>query len=494
VHIVSVLVQLPGEDERIIPVSGPEIEIPDTAQRIEIRCMVVAVGASSRIRTQYRLNGDEAGWVDLRALRNVGFSSLPPGDYRFQIRAAIGRSNWSTPADLRFSVVAPIWRTAWLPMLVGLGLALISGAVVYGVQASKIRRTTGELRRLEAIAQKRLRSELLVEQTSDLVCFARPDGEVVSLNRAGFQLLGYDPSQPPPSDLAVVLSSSAHRCLRAAWDEAERTGLWSAETALRHRTGAEIPVLLVAVFQKSDSGETTLVAITARDVTEGRRVEQDLRHLSAHRATTLEEERKRISREIHDELGQQLTALKHGLAMLEPRPSLSPDARVSNLIHQTDTAIQTVRRIATELRPAVLDHFGLCAAVEWLAGDMAKKGGMRHTCTLPAEFKPSQELSTTVFRIVQEALTNVVRHSGASRVDVRMEVSPSALVVSVTDNGRGLPSESLKRPISLGLLGMRERAAALGGHVEILPNNPSGTTMQALFPLTLVSAGNPDRS
>lgn len=208
----------------------------------------------------------------------------------------------------------------------------------------------------------------------------------------------------------------------------------------------------------------------------------ELRDLSARRDTLLENERKRISREIHDELGQLLTGLKLRLNFLQSKAG-GKDEHLSDLLEQTDHTIQTVRRIASELRPPVLDHFGLGAAIEWQVSEFSKMSGLKANCLVPDKLSTSADLSITVFRILQEALTNIGRHANAKNVDVLLTVEGSELVLQIVDDGRGITRDQKQGRRSLGLLGMSERATAVGGVVEIRRLEEGGTVVEARFPL-----------
>lgn len=218
------------------------------------------------------------------------------------------------------------------------------------------------------------------------------------------------------------------------------------------------------------------------DITARKALEAELRALSAWRASILEQERTRIAREIHDELGQQLTALKFQAAAWE-RGTRVPAK--GELTHGIDQAIHTVRRIATELRPAILDHFGLVAAVEWQAAEISRRAGLECDCDLETGLEVDRGLATTVFRIVQEALTNAARHSGARRIQVRLERQAERLELLVRDDGQGIRggSSGAAGVHSLGIIGMRERAADAGGAVDISSAPGEGTTVTAWFPL-----------
>src|SRR5438270_4584201 len=199
-----------------------------------------------------------------------------------------------------------------------------------------------------------------------------------------------------------------------------------------------------------------------------RESEDKLRRLAAHLISVREEERAHIAREIHDELGQVLTGIKMEVGWLQKRLKepllLEKTESMSKLI---DSTVQTVRKIATGLRPEMLDDMGLVAAVGWQAKEFQKRTGIRCRAKLPPEAKFDLEISTCVFRIFQEILTNVARHSRATRVDIDFSADDEGVDLEVLDNGVGIPSSDLHGRKSLGLLGMQERALLFGGEVVI---------------------------
>jgi two-component system sensor histidine kinase UhpB len=231
---------------------------------------------------------------------------------------------------------------------------------------------------------------------------------------------------------------------------------------------------------------------TYRDITEAKRAEEQLRasrtalrSLATRQQDIREDERSRIAREIHDSLGQALTALKLQLAAAQDAAAkeASPlSTRLAETALMVDDLVKSVRRIATELRPPILDQLGLPAAVEWLAQDFARRTGIRcQTSILPTDGAITNELATALFRIVQEALTNVLRHAGATRVDIELGVKSGCVMLEINDDGSGI-TEAGMGPGSLGILGMRERAAALGGVLEVAPRSNGGTRVAAWFP------------
>ena len=216
--------------------------------------------------------------------------------------------------------------------------------------------------------------------------------------------------------------------------------------------------------------------------------EARLQDLAARLHAAREDERASVARELHDEIGQNLTGLKLDLTRAfdgfrEAGMPLQLVDRVQSLMGAVEIAIQSVRRIATELRPAALDHFGLAAAIELEAATVQRRTGLR--CRVLPERQPNRldpRQTTAVFRIVQEALTNIVRHAGACAVRIRMRQTVHAFTLDVIDNGRGISDQQLADPGSIGILGMRERARRLGGTLKITRNGSRGTTVAVEMP------------
>lgn len=243
----------------------------------------------------------------------------------------------------------------------------------------------------------------------------------------------------------------------------------------------------------------TRLAVVHTNITERKQAEdelrrshQQLRALAARVEAVREEERTRVAREIHDVLAQELTRLKMDIVWLKRRlaPPLDPDQqkavgeRLAVMTTVTDTAIQTVQKIATELRPVVLDSLGLCAAVEWQARDFQARTGIVCVATVPErDLAVDRNRSTAMFRVMQEGLTNVLRHARATRVEVILSAEEDQLILRLQDNGCGIPPEKLQDPRSIGLVGMRERALLLEGHFEIRSQPGAGATLEMTLPL-----------
>jgi PAS domain S-box-containing protein len=278
--------------------------------------------------------------------------------------------------------------------------------------------------------------------------------------------------------LDALLQRAAHRNCRG-------------EIRLRSRKGASLSVHLS--LNPLRLGSTRAVCLIASDLSETKRAEQELRasseqlrNLTAHLLSVREEERTRISREVHDELGQSLTAVKMDLAWLAGRLPGRNDQmlrRIRSTGQLVDGIIQSIRRISTELRPAVLD-LGLAAAVEWQVQEFQARSGIPCKVRLLTREVVASNASTAMFRICQEILTNVARHAKATRAEVVLQKQRDRLVLLIRDNGRGFDQADPSLSKSLGLMGMGERAAILGGRVNISSTPGKGTTVTAWIPLS----------
>jgi signal transduction histidine kinase len=219
-----------------------------------------------------------------------------------------------------------------------------------------------------------------------------------------------------------------------------------------------------------------------------RRSLDQLRALTNYLQYVREEERTRIAREVHDELGQALTGLKLDLSLLAKKLPPGTDElrqKSKTMIAHIDETIQTVRRIATELRPGILDSLGLVAALEWQANEFQTRSGI--ACEVNSTVDDAglpHDFTTVFFRIFQETLTNIIRHAKATKVDVQLEEEDDDhLVLKVKDNGRGISEEDQAKTTSLGLVGMRERAMLIGGEVTLQGKPGKGTTVKLRAPL-----------
>jgi len=330
---------------------------------------------------------------------------------------------------------------------------------------------------------------IFVERMNEGAAVLGADHTVLHCNRRFARLLG--------AGLQSVIGSAMHGLvwpddrarLNALLRRATQRSCWG-EVRLQSKKGDPLPVRLSLNPLRLDS--TQAVCLIASDLSAVKRAERELRasneqsrNLAARLLSVREEERTRIAREIHDELGQSLTAVKIDLAWLAgrlPRRNAPMLERIRSTLELADSIIQSVRRISTELRPGILD-LGLAAAVEWQTQEFQDRTGIRCELRLPALEVVAPDVSTSLFRILQETFTNVARHSRATRVEVVLQKERDRLVLAIRDNGRGFDQADPSLSGSLGLVGMRERAAMLGGGVSISSAPGKGTSVIAWIPL-----------
>ena len=281
-------------------------------------------------------------------------------------------------------------------------------------------------------------------------------------------------------------------------DNPDKTRFHS-EYRLLSKSGDLLWFLDQAVVVPGSSGDPRFLHGILVDITERKKTEkeltssrQQLRDLAAYMETVREEERTWIAREIHDELGQALTGLKMELAWLDKKISEPTHPAFARLLAEkigamkktVDITIVSVRSIATQLRPGILDNLGLVAAMEWQASDFQKRTGIRcELLSLPVDLALDEKLSSALFRIFQEILTNVARHAKAACVTTSIRQERETLVLEVRDDGRGITEEEAHNVKSLGLLGMRERVDILGGQFAIRGIRGKGTTVTVRVPI-----------
>ena len=376
-----------------------------------------------------------------------------------------------------------------------LGAVIIADMLVIGagivVAAREVlvaeHRTEASEQQLGAIVDSAMDAIISVDATQNIVLF----------NRAAEQVFGVRREE--------VLGTSLDRFLPARFRGAHRghiehfgsTGVTSRRMgdvttlwALR-ADGEEFPIE-ASISQSGASGKRHYTVIL-RDITRRKQFEdalkasqRELRELSARVLEAREEEKAHIARELHDELGQLLTALKMDLGWLRERLPADPElaARAAEMGALLDRTVGSTRRISADLRPLMLDDLGLADAAAWLVEDFAKRSGVACRIDVSEDVQGvSKAVATAVYRAVQESLTNIARHSGAKNAWVVLEATDGVVHVEIEDDGRGIASEDLAKSRSLGLKGMRERIAFLGGSLDIGRAPRGGTRLKLTVPL-----------
>ena len=218
------------------------------------------------------------------------------------------------------------------------------------------------------------------------------------------------------------------------------------------------------------------------------RSREQLRDLASYLQNVREQERTRIAREIHDDFGQSLTILKMDLSWLKKHMIRDQDPvqhKIDAMFKVIDASLQTLHTVSSELRPVILDDFGLVAAIEWQAEEFQNRTSVRcRVDSSVSDLDLTKEQSTAVFRIFQETLTNIMRHSGATEVDVRLEKNEDSLMLEVADNGRGITEAEINNSQSFGLLGIRERLYPLNGQVDFVGHPNKGTRVIVRVPIS----------
>jgi PAS domain S-box-containing protein len=352
----------------------------------------------------------------------------------------------------------------------------------------------------DRLRESEARFRSVFESATDAIVLADPDGRIISWNRAAREIFGYSDDEVL-GRMLTTLMPVRYRERHEAGMRHHREGLASrilgrtVEMFGLRKDGAEFPIELAVGTWETDRGRFYSGVI--RDITRRKhdeemlhRSNEDLRELSARIEAIQEEERTSIARELHDELGQALTVLRLDIAWLEKRVQEKPTDRARLLSRlrrmglTVDSTIAEVRRISAELRPGMLDELGLQATVDWQIQEFTDRTGV--ACVLDSSIDESPvtgEAATAVFRILQECLTNIARHAGASRVEVTLGRVDGQLVLRVLDDGRGIEAYEARSPNALGLLGMKERCRSLSGDLTIEGQPGHGTRVTVRIPL-----------
>lgn len=370
-------------------------------------------------------------------------------------------------------------------------LASNAAGVALGIKRSQ---TEEALRRSEALLRSTFERSAVGIALTDLT------GRFVRTNRTYQDLLGY--SEKEFDSLSIQTLTHPDELARTQELLGEliegRREQFEIEKRFITKTGAVIWVRSSVSLIRDQRGEPQNIIAIVEDITERKQAEaqlrassEQLRALSARLQAAREEEGTRIAREIHDELGSALTILRWDLESLDKVISESGDhsqnkmwrERIESMLKLTETTIGSVRRISSELRPSVLDDLGLVEAIEWQAQEFQDRTGtiVAFDCTLE-NVDLSREQSTAVFRIFQEALTNIIRHAQATKIDIALRKEANHFELVISDNGRGITEEEKLSQRSLGLLGIRERAHLINATVEIVGIEEQGTQITVRVP------------
>jgi PAS domain S-box-containing protein len=363
---------------------------------------------------------------------------------------------------------------------------------------SELEERIAERKRVEiALRESEERYRELFENAKDAIYVHDLQGTYLSINRAAEKLSGYPREEIVGHNFKEFVAPEHAQYVRDGfWKKLSEQGETTYEIDVIAKDGRRVPIEVSsrAIYE---NGEFVGVQGMARDITERKLAQDALQMFSRHLIEAQEEERRRIARELHDQIGQILTAVKLNLHAVQPFCD-GPEAGsyVKDNIEAVDEALRLVRDLSVELRPPILDDLGLTTALRWYVDRYTKRTGLNVDVLvdLPDENERfPRELETACFRIAQEALTNVVRHAKATQVRVRLTRDSDALVLTVKDDGVGFHVDQLRkrapRVATLGLVGMQERAHAAGGTIEIESAPAGGTEIRLSLPLDASDSG-----
>ncbi len=348
----------------------------------------------------------------------------------------------------------------------------------------------------------------IINSAAEAILSRVETGAIVTWNRAATRIFGYTAEEAIGHNIRMLYPGDVPpEHIDLARRAVNGEPIINFETRRRRKDGVVIDVeLTVSPIRRYDGTVVGTSAIYS-DVTERKRMETELRRLhheqqraeaqlresrdrlrelSSALQTIREEEKTRIARELHDELGQMLTALKMDTAAIENELSHPQDAlrkRTGAMKQLIDTTVASVRRISADLRPVMLDNLGLVPTLEWLAKEFSRRSGIHVDLDIAEEHLGiNGDAATAIFRIAQEALTNVSRHSGADWVSMELQRRSGNVVLRISDNGKGFTDADKRKSRSFGLLGMYERAYVLGGELKVGMPPEGGTRIEAVIP------------
>ncbi len=347
---------------------------------------------------------------------------------------------------------------------------------------------------VQSVTNERYRKLFNKMNDAAFVCyinFGNTLSNFVEVNDTACLRFGYSREELLEVSPLTIISGNFEEEIRNIIDKLFATGEMIFEAIHLTKNGCTIRSELSAHL--IEYNERPAILAISRDVSARQKIEEklkqrteQLRNLASRLQKVREEERTAISREIHDELGSSLTAIKIQASLIGNK--LKSDERllaekITSVLTIIDRMAEAIHRISAKLRPGILDELGLLPAIEWQCQEFAVQTGIKCSCEMPAEdIILQRDISTAVFRIFQEALTNVARHANANNVDVTLRVEDSRLSLLIRDNGKGITKTQINDMQSLGLLGMRERAMVFGGSVEIKSSMNSGTTVNVEIP------------
>ncbi|HVQ38581.1 MAG TPA: two-component regulator propeller domain-containing protein, partial [Pyrinomonadaceae bacterium] len=454
-----------------------------TANQNQIRIDFLGLGFSSgeSLLYQYKLEGADSEWSAPTLQRTVNYANLAPSSYRFLVRSVDTEGQTSAqPASVAFTIWSPIWRRWWFLTLA----ALLVAAAIFALARNRVAR-------LKALRESESRFRTLAETASDAIITIDERSIIIYVNDATENIFGYSVAEMVGADLTMLMPEYLRHLHHAglaryvetshkhiSWEAVELPGL--------HQSGREIPLeLSFGEFTKDNRRYFTGIV---RDITERKRAEETLRRTREERLIELELVRKRIARDLHDDIGSSLTQI----SLLSEVVSQRLDRHDSLITQPLATIATSSRELVDSMSDIVWainpqkDHLSdLMQRMRGLASDMLTNCHMKLRFRAPDtedNIRLGANLRREVFLVFKESINNIVKHSGGTEVEVDFRVTTNSLLLSISDNGRGFdPAEESE---GHGLVSMRERIREMGGTLEMTSQAESGTTITMKVPMT----------
>lgn len=353
----------------------------------------------------------------------------------------------------------------------------------------------------------------LLNLADDAIVVCAVDRTIVFWNSGAVAMYGWTVEEAVGQNIHDLLKTTFPESRDAVRNTLFADGIWEGELIHVSKSGKPIVVTSKHVLQRDENGEPVRILEINRDITSRKLMEQELKHsqaelekivgqrtaalraLSSRLMRVQDEERRRIARELHDSLGQYLTDVQIRLDMLSAHVPAAQAETLALARNSVQRSIVETRTLSYLLHPPLLDEAGLTSAVRWYVEGFAERSGIEAQLKLPPDLgRLPETVETAVFRILQESLTNVHRHSGSKSVQVELAKARDQLILTVRDFGRGIPAESLEasqpngRSVGVGLAGMRERVNDLGGRLDI-QSSSKGSLIMVLVPLRAEQSG-----
>jgi PAS domain S-box-containing protein len=378
------------------------------------------------------------------------------------------------------------------------------------VGVKRVRDNTGKMvyfqaEHIDITNQKKLQTEQyltslyarnLIEAGLDPLVTISKDGKITDVNRSTEEITGINRKQIIGTDFADYFTEpgKAKKGYKIVFSKGV---VKNYPLTIRHISGREIDVLYNATLYKNEAGIIQGVFAAARDITDRKKMEEELRNskellekLNAHLNEVREDERSKIALNLHDDFGQRLTALNLDLAWLKSRmgvQSISVKKKLEEMSLMINESIDSIRELSSFLRPAILYELGLVPAFEWQLAKFKKQSGINFRFKYSPERKViDDQISLILFRILQESLTNTIRHSGASVVEVDLLFKKKRIEMVIKDNGKGIDDEKINSITSMGITGITERVRSVNGNISINGIKDKGTVLKFLIPSTLI--------